>query len=200
MKRLTAALVFLALCAPAAANAQAASDALISPLELPLFPSHEPFLDLPPPIDLKFTDGAAGFPPLPKYGSWVSIVKWLTLGTSVALGVVGFSVHNQADDAFAQLEQACNADPDNCRDVNPDGSYRDPRLESLYQRVLDKDDQARLSLLGAHISFGASVVLFIADFQKGSRPSDIPYEPAARRSALRLSVTPGELALRYYIR
>jgi len=199
MKRLTATLVFLALCAPAAAHAQAASDALISPVELPLFPTHEPFIEFPPPIDLELADAAAGFPPLPKYGGWVSVVKWLTLGTSVALGALGFRYHNQADDAFAELEQACKDDPDNCRARNPDGSYRDPRFESLYQNVLDKDDQARLSLLGAHISFGASVVLFIADFQKGNRPSDIPYEPEARQSALRLSVAPGELVVRCYI-
>jgi len=127
-------------------------------------------------------------------------VKWFTLGTSVALGAIGFRLHSQADDAFAELEQSCNADPDNCRDRNPDGSYRDQRLESLYGKVLDKDDQARLSLLGAHISFGASVVLFIVDFQKNSRPSDIPYDPEAERSALRLSVAAGEVTLRYYLK
>lgn len=200
MKRLTVALVFLSLCAPAAAHAQAASDTLISPLELPLFPPREPFLKFPLPPASEFADGAAGFLPLPKYGGWVGVVKWLTLGTSVGLGAVGFTLHNQGDDAFAELERGCNADPDNCRDLNPDGSYRDQRLESLYQRVLDKDDQARLSLLGAHISFGVSVVLFIVDFQKGSRPSDIPYDPEAERSALRLSVAAGEVALRYYLR
>ncbi len=138
--------------------------------------------------------------PLPRYGRWVGITKWITLASSIGLGALGFSLSNSADDAFNTLQALCNADPPNCRAVNPDGSYQDPRLESLYQDVLSKDRQARVSLIGAQVSFGASVLLFIVDFQKRGGPSDIPYEPPDEQSALRLTAAPGELALRYYFR
>jgi hypothetical protein len=200
MKTFTAALVFLALCAPAAAHAQATSGALIPPIEPALYPPHDPFLALGYAPNAEPADGTAGFLPLPKYGGWVGVVKWVTLGTSVALGAIGFSLHNQADDLFAELTQRCDADPDNCRSRDPDRSYRDELLESLYQKVLEKDDRARISLMGAHISFGVSVLLFIVDFQKGTQPSDIPYDPEAEKSRLRLTVVPGEVAVRYYLR
>ncbi|UCF21254.1 MAG: hypothetical protein JSU87_07695 [Gemmatimonadota bacterium] len=138
--------------------------------------------------------------PLPRYGPCVGITKWITLATSVGLGVLGFSISSSADDDFDALLALCNADPPNCRAVNPDGSYQDARLESLYQDVVSKDRQARASLIGAQLSFGASVLLFIVDFQKRGGPSDIPYEPPEEKSAVRLTAKPGELALRYYFR
>ena len=94
----------------------------------------------------------------------------------------------------------CEADPANCRALNPDGSYEDPLLESLYQNVVDRDRQARFSLIAAEVNFGVSVLLFIVDFQKSAGPRDIPYDPDNKKAALRLTAKSGELALRYYFK
>lgn len=145
-------------------------------------------------------EAAPSFLPLPKYGKWVSVTKWFTLAAAVGLGTMAAIVHDQAEDAFAELEQRCLADPDNCRDLTVNGAYADPQLESLFQDVVSKDRAARWSLIGAEVSFGASVLLFIVDFQKSGGPGDIPYDPDSEKSQLRLTALPGELALRYYFR
>jgi len=137
--------------------------------------------------------------PLPKYGGWVGVTKWLTLATATGLGTLGFLLHNEASDKFDQLEARCSANPDLCREVNPDGSYADPQLEALYQDVVDRDNQARVSLIAAEVSFGLSVLLFIVDFQKDPGPRDIPYRPPEDEKRLQLGVTPGEMVVRYYI-
>jgi len=136
--------------------------------------------------------------PLPKYGGWVGVTKWVTLTTAIGLGTAGALLHRDANEVFNQLDALCRSDPDNCRDRNPDGSYADPVLENMYQTVVKKDGQARAVFVGAQISFGASVLLFIVDFQKGDGPGNIPYDPDSQKSALRLTAKPGELAIRYY--
>ncbi len=146
------------------------------------------------------SDASGGFLPLPRYGKWVTVTKWLTLAAAVGLGTTAAIVHEDAEDSFAELERACLADPDNCRNVTADGAYADPQLESLFQDVVTKDRTARWSLIGAEVSFGASVLLFIVDFQKKSGPGDIPYDPDSEKSRLRLSAVPGEVSLRYYFR
>lgn len=147
---------------------------------------------------------AASFPPLPRYGAWVGVTKWATLTAAAGLGTLGAVLHQDADKVFGQLERRCEADPALCQARRPDGSYEDPALEALYQDVRDKDRKARLSFVAAQVSFGVSVLLFIVDFQKKKGPGDVPYDPErssqASPSPLRLSVTPGELALRYYFR
>ncbi len=145
-------------------------------------------------------EATGSFLPLPRYGKWVSVTKWLTLATAIGLGTMAALVHEEAEDRFAELEAACLADPDNCRALTDNGAYADPQLESLFQDVVSKDRTARWSLIGAEVSFGISVLLFIVDFQKKGRPGDIPYEPDSEKSKLRLSAAPGELALRYYFR
>lgn len=134
------------------------------------------------------------------FGSWVTPTKWVTLGSSVALAVLGFTWSEQADDAFQELIQLCNLDPDNCRDRNPDGSYTDPVLEELFATATSKDDQAQAALIASTALFAGSVALFIIDFQGGRSPGDIPYHPEEEEErALRLSVTPGEISLRLFI-
>jgi hypothetical protein len=139
--------------------------------------------------------------PLPKYGRWVGITKWLTLAGTVGLGGLGIKLHNDAQDLFDRLDRLCKADADNCRSRNRDGSYTDPLLESTYQDVLSRDRRARAAFIGAELGFGVSVVLFIVDFQKKKKgPGNVPYDPDSQNSALRLTAVPGELALRYYPR
>jgi hypothetical protein len=144
---------------------------------------------------------AAGLP-LPKYGGWVRITKWATLGVSIGMGAYGFKLNSDADDVFNALEVLCGESPDNCRSRNPDGSYSDPLLESIYQEALNKDNQARTLLIVSQLLFGTSVVLFIVDFQKGKGPDNVPYEPEQEEQARSLSITalPGTIAVRYYIR
>ena len=144
-------------------------------------------------------DSTAAAPlPLPKYGGWVGVTKWVTLATAVGLGAAGALLHRDANDIFIQLDELCRSDPDTCRDRNPDGSYADPVLEEMYQAVLKKDGQARTAFLAAQVSFGASVLFFIVDFQKDDGPGNIPYDPDSEKNALRLTAKPGELAIRYY--
>lgn len=144
-------------------------------------------------------DTAAPAPvPLPKYGGWVSVTKWLTLAGSIGLGAAGAVWHHDANDIFTQLDTLCRADPDNCRDRNSDGSYADPLLEDMYQTVLEKDGRARTAFVGAQVSFGVSALLFIVDFQQDNGPGNIPYDPDEGQSPLRFTARPGELAIRYY--
>jgi hypothetical protein len=143
-------------------------------------------------------DASSAALPLPSYGPWVGYTKWATLAMSAGFAVLGFALHNKADEDFARLNLLCQVDPDDCRNRNPDGSYQNPRLEDLYQSSLDKDQQARFALLFSEITFATSVVLFIVDFQKKDKPHDIPYDPDAQQAALRVSAVPGEIVVRYY--
>ncbi len=131
-------------------------------------------------------------------GGWITPAKWVGLGTSVGFGILGFTIHARAQDDFEKLQRKCLADPANCREINPDGSYTDPQLEALYQSILDKDNAARASLIVAQLGFAVTAALFIIDFQRGGGPADIPYDPEEPTNQFRLTVIPGEVILRYY--
>jgi hypothetical protein len=183
---------------PAAAQSFFAPDTAPEPAAR-LHPRYDPILaqnysSLPSP------DSAASALPIPKYGGWVTVTKWATLATAAGFGVLGFKLHNDADAAFEELQLACQQDPDACENFNPDGSYQDPELEALYQNVVKKDKQARITLIASQVSFGVSVVLFIVDFQRKTDPTDIPYDPDSEKSALRVTVESDEIAVRYYLR
>lgn len=141
----------------------------------------------------------AAFLPLPGYGGWVGVAKWVSLAAATGLGALGFVLHADASDTFDELTRRCNSNPDTCRARNPDGSYADPALEALFQDAVDRDNQARVSLIAGEISFGLSVLLFIVDFQKDPGPNNVPYDPDEDAAKLRLDLQPDELLLRYYI-
>jgi len=144
-------------------------------------------------------DAAAAALPLPKYGGWVGVAKWSTLAAAVGFGTAGVLVSREADKSFARLVVLCEDDADRCRSLDPDGSYADRLLEDLYQDVVTKDKQARAAFIAAEVSFVASVLLFVVDFQRGGEPENEPYDPdGGQRSALRFTAVPGELVLRYY--
>lgn len=162
------------------------------------YPSSTYFAALEP-TRFAAADTAAPAPlPLPKYGGWVGVTKWVTLAAAIGLGAAGAVTHRDASDIYQQLDVLCQSDPDTCRDRNPDGSYTDPMLEAMYQAVVEKDQRARTAFVGAQISFGVSVLLFIVDFQRDDGPGNVPYDPDSEKSALRLTAKPGELAIRYY--
>lgn len=139
------------------------------------------------------------FLPLPHVGGWVSVTKWLSLGTAAGLGALGFSIKSDANDLFQRLERRCENSGDLCRQRRADGAYADAGLENLFQRVRSRDHEAQLSLIGAQVTFAFSVALFIADLQRGQGPGNIPYDPNTDKSRLQLTAVPGEVALRFYL-
>lgn len=117
--------------------------------------------------------------PAARESSWsaLRIAKWSTLALSAGAAVVGFTLNSSADDLYDDLERACVADPLVCASRTPGGAYSAQELESLYQRVLDRDSRARTALLASQIGVAASVVLFILDLRNARGPEDIIYEP-----------------------
>lgn len=191
------AIVGVLLLLPVAAQPARAQTASPLSLESAAFPPHA--LASAAPGGFGPEVAAATALPLPQYGGWVGVTKWVTLGASVGFGIMGAVLHRQANEDFQRLELLCQANPEPCRDFNEDGSYADLRLEKMFQDVTHKDDLARLSLIAAELAFGTSVVLFIVDFQNKPGPSDIPYDPDEEQSKLQLAVAPGQITLRYYI-
>ena len=194
-----AAVAFLALAATSSqsARAQAVSDAVTPQM---LFPSSTAQIERSHDLSSRAAPGesdASSFP-LPEYGAWIGKTKWLTLAASAGLGVLGFKLHADADDVFDALVRLCNRNPNTCRELAPDSSFLDTRAEELFQRVSRKDEQARLSLIGSQIFFGASVILFIVDFENRRGPQDVPYFPDEEKSPLALIVVPGEISIKYY--
>ncbi|MGD8867067.1 MAG: hypothetical protein PVI01_05545 [Gemmatimonadales bacterium] len=194
LSRIALPLLFVAAVRPAVA--QPTTSAALT-LRIPHSPSYYSTLDWNGGGTVADSSPAA-FMPLPKYGGWVSVTKWVTLAASIGLGAAGAVWHHDANDIFTRLDTLCKADPDNCRDRNSDGSYADPVLEDMYQTVLEKDGRARTAFVGAQVSFGVSVLLFIVDFQRDDGPGNIPYDPDEGQSPLRFTAKPGELAVRYY--
>jgi hypothetical protein len=113
------------------------------------------------------------------------IAKWTTLLVSGGAAAYGFTQNRTADREYEQLERECEAQPLTCL-KGPDGeTYANTELEARYQRILERDDRARLALLGGQIGIAASVVMFIIDLPKHTTPEDIPYDPKAYRVGLR---------------
>lgn len=144
-------------------------------------------------------DEPAGFLPVPRFGPWVGYAKWGSLGAAAGLATLGFLWKEDANRKFDRLTQRCERVQDVCRQRNRDGSYADPELEGLFQDVRSLDGRAQASLIAAQVSFGASVVFFVLDWQRGEGPGNIPYDPEREEGAqVRLTVVPGSIALRYY--
>jgi hypothetical protein len=190
-------LLVLASLGPQLARAQ--DGASQERLQRTLAPHHDSALQLAFASTSSLEDANDAGLPLPKYGGWVGVTKWVTLAASLGFGAAGVIVSRNADDLFSQLDALCSADPDDCRSRNPDGSYANPVLEQLYNDVLKKDQQARVAFVGSQVAFGASVLLFIVDFQNRGGPENEPYQPEGEaKTALRLTATPGAFTLRYY--
>jgi hypothetical protein len=64
-------------------------------------------------------------------------------------------------------------------------TYANPELEQRYQRILQRDDHARLALLGGQLGIAAAVIMFIVDLPDQESPEDIPYDPRPIRFGLR---------------
>ena len=113
------------------------------------------------------------------------VAKWTTLLISGGAAAYGFAQNRSADREYEQLERECEAQPVACL-KGPDGeAYANAGMEARYQRIVDRDERARLALLGGQIGIAAAVIMFIVDLPDRISPEDIPYDPKPYRVNLR---------------
>lgn len=114
---------------------------------------------------------AQGIPAPLRYG------KWALLAGAVGLNVSAAQAHDDADQAFALLEERCEPDHPLC-DTDIEGRYVDPISESLYQESLTHDRRSRRFLIGGQAALLGSAALFIWEFARPkSPPNNVPFEP-----------------------
>lgn len=111
--------------------------------------------------------------------SWraLRVSKWATLLASAGAAGYGFTQNRAADREYEELERDCADAPLACVRSPDSDSYADAALESRYQRIVERDDRARVALLAGQVGVIASVVLFILDLPENTTPDDIPYDP-----------------------
>jgi hypothetical protein len=107
----------------------------------------------------------------------IRVAKWSALAVAAGLAAYGFTRSGDADDAFRDLERACNLDRERCIARTAGGAFVDPVLETRYQEVLDLDQTARTALILSQVGLATSVVLFLLDLRNDRPPPDIPYVP-----------------------
>jgi hypothetical protein len=112
------------------------------------------------------------------------IAKWASLIASTGAAAYGFSQNRLADRDYERLERECDEAPNSCAKATGSDTYLDVALEQRYQRILDRDEDARLALLAGQIGIAASVVMFIIDLPDHASPEDIPYDPKPVRFGL----------------
>jgi hypothetical protein len=112
------------------------------------------------------------------------IAKWTTVVAAGAAAAYGFTQNRTADREYEELELECEANPANCQKVPGGESYMNIALEQRYQRIVDRDANARTALLAGQIGIAASVIMFIVDLPDRTSPEDIPYEPKPIRFGL----------------
>jgi hypothetical protein len=112
------------------------------------------------------------------------IVKWTALLASGGAAAYGFAQNRVADRDYHQLELECEEAPASCIKLAGSESYANPALEQRYQRILERDENARTALLAGQIGIAASVIMFIIDLPDRESPEDIPYEPRPLRVGL----------------
>jgi hypothetical protein len=112
-----------------------------------------------------------GSPALVKYG------KWGLVAASVVMNLLARKAHQQADDEFLFITEACAEDRNRCATL-PNGRYADPVLEQHYQRSLDHDSEARTWLIGGQTALVSAAVGFIWELTRAkARQKNIPFEP-----------------------
>lgn len=112
--------------------------------------------------------------PFIKYG------KWVLAAGALGMNLLAAQAHNQADDAFDALEDACFESSTRCI-LGPDGAYADRRMENLYQASLRYDRRARTWLIAGETALLGAAALFVLEFtRKTHKPDNIPFEPEIR--------------------
>ena len=113
------------------------------------------------------------------------IAKWTTLLVSGGAAAYGFTQNRVADRDYEELERECEAQPLSCLKLPDSDVYANADMEARYQQILERDDRARLALLGGQIGIAAAVIMFIVDLPERITPEDIPYDPKPLRLGLR---------------
>lgn len=126
-------------------------------------------------------------PALVKYG------KWALLAAAVGMGLKASSAHDDADRAFARLENYCFTQASGCP-KGSSGRYLDPVAETHYQASIAGDRRARNWLFGGEGALLAAAGLFVWELSRPkSMPRNIPFNPEVRW-------TPRETQLRGSVR
>ncbi len=109
--------------------------------------------------------------PVVKYG------KWALAAGAIGMNLLAASAHNDAEDAFDQLEDACLEDEIRCI-ITIEGRYADPAIESLYQTTLHQDRVARRWLILGETALVGAAAMFVWELtRKSHEPENIPFEP-----------------------
>jgi hypothetical protein len=109
--------------------------------------------------------------PLIRYG------KWVLAAGAVGMNLLAARAHDDADEAFGRIEDACAIDRIRCL-VNIEGRYADPEIEGLYQNSLHHDRVARRWLIFGETALVGAAVMFVYELTRASHePDNIPFEP-----------------------
>jgi hypothetical protein len=113
-------------------------------------------------------------------GPWIRYGKWVLTAGAITMNLLAAGAHQDADDAFSQIETACFDDPDRCA-LNTDGEYADPDLEEAYQTSLHYDRMARRWLILGETALVGATAMFVWEFtHKKHEPDNSPFEPEVR--------------------
>ena len=112
--------------------------------------------------------------PLIRYG------KWVLAAGAVSMNLLAARAHDDAEDAFGRLEDACAEDRNRCI-VNIEGRYADGEIENIYQNSLHHDRVARRWLIFGETALVGAAVMFVYELTRSSHePDNIPFEPEVR--------------------
>jgi hypothetical protein len=116
-----------------------------------------------------------------EHAGWRHVIhygKWITAAAAATFTAMGAHEHANSNRAFRGLLDLCQADVTNCL-LAPDGRYRDPAAEALYQTSIHYDGRARLRLLIGQVSLLGTAALFLADHHHPTaEPGNIPFHGA----------------------
>jgi len=118
--------------------------------------------------------------------------KWAAAALTITFTVLGAQEHEKSNSAYSDLLDLCRASDANCT-LAPDGTYRDPGAEQLYQSSLSYDRRARVRLFAGQASLLLCASLFVADLRHhGDTPDNIPMH------GMRVAIDPlrGKLGMR----
>ena len=117
---------------------------------------------------------AQGTGPIVKYG------KWVLAAGAVGMNLLAARAHDDAEDAFDRIEDACFEDRLRCI-INTEGQYADGDIEALYQTSLHKDRVARRWLILGETALVGAAAMFVWELtRKSHEPDNVPFEPEIR--------------------
>jgi len=117
---------------------------------------------------------AQGTGPIVKYG------KWVLAAGAVGMNLLAARAHDDAEDAFDRIEDACFEDRLRCI-INTEGQYADGDIEALYQTSLHQDRVARRWLILGETALVGAAAMFVWELtRKSHEPDNVPFEPEIR--------------------